>query len=669
MRRLLALLLLVGCTPAADSPLPAGLTFGDGPAWVVFTDRAGTPTAPSAATARRARSGITTASFDRPVHSPYIAALRDAGLTVRATSRVLNAVSVESTAGFEADLAALSFVHAVRPVARRQPAPMTLGPAPIRPRDEAPPSPLDYGAGDVAAIQVGADALHGLGFFGAGITVGVADTGFVFDNEVLAPVLPRVLDAWDFLDDDGEVGPEPGDDPVQARHGALVVSVLTADRPGTLVGIAPGVNLLLAKTESVPEEAPFEEDVWIEGLEWLEASGADLVTSSLGWFEWYTVEDLDGATATSSIFAQALVTQAGLPLFVSAGNEGPGASSITTPADAPAVFAVGATTSASTPAAFSGRGPTADGRTKPDVAAFGHEVPIADWDAATGLSTGSGTSFATPIVAGVAALLLEVHPDWSATQLTDALRGTASQSFFPDQALGHGIPDAFAACGLACSCRDTDADGHYALDCGGQDCDDSRPTRFPGAVEQCDGLDTDCDGALPADEQDADADGDLACQSDCDDDDPTRQGLDFDGDGFSLCDGDCADGDPARNPGATDLPYDGIDQDCTGEDLTDVDGDGFDRGDDCDDGDPSIYPDPTPEFGPLPNPLPGTGGHELCADRRDNDCDGRVDGDDPDCDSPSVTPDEDPAGAGCRLAPPGLPLALLLIRRRRRCAA
>ncbi len=135
---------------------------------------------------------------------------------------------------------------------------------------------------------------------------------------------------------------------------------------------------------------------------------------------------------------------------------------------------------------------------------------------------------------------------------------------------------------------------------GGEDCDDGDLTRYPGALELCDGLDNDCDGSLPTVESDADTDLYVACVFDAGG---------WDGNSSILGDEDCDDGDPSIHPGALEIPYDAIDQDCDGADVCDADGDGFDSvtctdGDDCDDDDDSIFP----------------GAEELWYDGIDQDC-------------------------------------------------
>jgi len=162
---------------------------------------------------------------------------------------------------------------------------------------------------------------------------------------------------------------------------------------------------------------------------------------------------------------------------------------------------------------------------------------------------------------------------------------------------------------------DDDGDGFTEF---GGDCDDANEAIHPGAEELYDGIDNDCDGLV--------------------DEAPPEPSLDVDGDGYCpslvVCDdlsepGDCDDTDPNAFPGAAEVPYDGVDQDCDGADLTDVDGDGYDGenagGLDCDDADADIHP-----------------GRVDLDDDIDNDCDGDIDEDAGDYASE--------LGGGCRCA-------------------
>jgi len=158
---------------------------------------------------------------------------------------------------------------------------------------------------------------------------------------------------------------------------------------------------------------------------------------------------------------------------------------------------------------------------------------------------------------------------------------------------------------------DVDQDGQPSTLAGGADCDDNNIHISPDASDIVgDGTDQNCDGI---DGTDTDGDGWASQASggtDCDDTDPVLNPGDEDEDGTTSCDGDCDDGDPGTLPGAPEVPYDGVDQDCDGSDLTDVDGDGYDAeavgGGDCDDEDASV------------NPV----ARDIAGDGIDNDCDG-----------------------------------------------
>ncbi len=181
-------------------------------------------------------------------------------------------------------------------------------------------------------------------------------------------------------------------------------------------------------------------------------------------------------------------------------------------------------------------------------------------------------------------------------------------------------PEAPDTCG---DCLDNDCSGDLELDCDDDgdgfaecdgDCDDAVAYTYPAAVELCDGADNDCDGDVPAEEVDADGDGDPSC-SDCDDGDAALDSLDLDGDGYSTCDGDCDDTQQQVYPGNIDIYGDAYDANCDGVDGEDDDGDGYvgnaPQGDpllDCDDANAAINPD----------------ADDIC-DGLDNDCDGIVD--------------------------------------------
>ncbi len=405
--------------------------------------------------------GHPAAELDLEVDPRYVFRIEKAGPVVRVRSRWFNAVSVRASAAQRRWLASQSFVRRLRLVAKFQrPPPLTEPAAPgeipsLRPKGLAE----DYGPSFTQLSRIGVVVLHNLGYRGQGVRIALLDNGFHYIRHPAFSHL-RVVAARDFVNGDDVVTDED-DQPVtpnestsgQNIHGAQVLSLLAGRDPGQLVGVAPEAEYILAKTEDNGSELPVEEDRWIQGLEWAVRQGARIVNSSLGYNIWddgsgYTYEQLDGATALTTRAAQMAVDR-GLVLVVSAGNEGNRTwGYITAPADAPGVITVGAVDAADSLAAFSSRGPTADGRVKPDLVAPGVGLVVADIRS-EGYSRTRGTSFAAPLVSGVCALLLQIHPAWGPDQLLQALRETAADlgPAGPDTLYGWGLVNALAASG------------------------------------------------------------------------------------------------------------------------------------------------------------------------------------------------------------------------------
>jgi len=493
--------------------------------WVLFTDHGRTPAQIEAELAlrrmqlgprtltRRAKvrdDALVDARDLEPAHT-YVEAVERTGARLRVASRWLNAVSVDADRESLRALEGLPFVRGILPVARAQPRELDW-----RPVGSQEAEPSEYGPGWEQLELIGVPTLHDCGLTGAGVSIGVQDTGFALDHQAYADT--QVLGAHDFLDEDDIVGPQTGDPPNQHIHGTLVLATITGHDPGNFRGVAPGVAVLLSKTEHQAVEEPFEEDVYVEGLEWIEAMGADIFSASLMYSSWYTAEDYDGATAVSTVAIEIAIGN-GLIVFTAMGNAGPDPSTLGAPADAAGAISLGAVNVAGELAPFSSRGPTADDRIKPDVLAPGWAVYTVDPGTVDGYVQINGTSFSTPIAAGVGALLLEAYPWLTPAEMAELLRSTASQADAPDNDHGHGIIDAAAAGELFCTCIDADRDFYFDEACGGTDCADDRSQAHPGAVELCNGLDDDCDGAPASDELDLDRDGHLACADDCDDDD------------------------------------------------------------------------------------------------------------------------------------------------------
>ena len=411
-------------------------------------------------------AGHADAELDLPVSPRYIERLREMGAVVRFSSRWLNAVSARVSPEVQHRVQATDFVVAIRPVQRlRRPRPLPPSSEPL-----GNPKLLQsyYGLAFEQLAQIAVPPLHDRGFTGAGVRVALLDNGFHYAGHAAFASI-RVVAQRDFVNDD-EVVADEADQPVtgdersgsQNLHGAQVLSLLAGYHPDHFVGVAPDAEYILAKTElddNMPE-MPSEEDRWIAGLEWADSLGAQVVNSSLGYNRWddgtgYTPAELDGKTALTSV-AAALAVRRGIVVVVSAGNEANGDwHYITVPADADGAIAVGAVdvpgSGDGTPqiASFSSRGPTADGRIKPDVVAPGSGVVVADLRRG-GYGRRGGTSFAAPLVSGVCALLLQIHPEWGPDQVLEALRSTALDlgTAGPDTVYGWGQINALAASGL-----------------------------------------------------------------------------------------------------------------------------------------------------------------------------------------------------------------------------
>jgi hypothetical protein len=427
--------------------------------WVFFTDK-GPDGLRKAAAAEQAKAELSERALrrrakvargrplvdetDLPLYPPYIDSLRRMGLEPVVRSRWLNAVSVPLTKARLDSVRALPFVRDVRPVARRY-----WRPEPSQPL-EMPPPPLrkgaeiDYGASFTQNDLINVPEVHRLGITGLGVVVGMLDTGFRYqEHEALQSI--TVLDEYDFINDDDVTRNEPNDAPGQEDHGTMTLSTIAGFREGMLIGPAFDAAFYLAKTELLPSEIPAEEDYWVAGIEWLERQGVDVVSSSLGYLDWYTYPDMDGDTAVTTKAADLAVAK-GVVVVNSAGNEGTSPwRYIIAPADGDSVIAVGAVTSNRQRVAFSSVGPTFDGRIKPDVMAMGAGV-TAVWPGTTEkYRTVNGTSFSCPLTAGAVALILSAHPELTPMEVYEALINTADRAAEPDTLYGYGIVNAWDA--------------------------------------------------------------------------------------------------------------------------------------------------------------------------------------------------------------------------------
>lgn len=402
--------------------------------------------------------------LDLPVNPSYIRQLRAAGITIRSTSRWFNAVSAEIAGEQHAALLKLQCVASIEPVRvffRAQPEPVSA-PAPEPLRKLQGSTALDYGSSLTQLSNINVVEVHSAGVTGAGVIIGMLDDGF--NQRTVHPVLKniKVIAEYDFVQRDSNTSRSPGEYISQGNHGAGTLSVAGGFASGSLIGAAYGASFILGKTEVDSVEKQFEEDLYVEGLEWAERLGADVVSTSLGYDDWYTYPNFDGKTAITSKAAR-IAARKGVLLVVAMGNEGnyQGGKTGTTgtmiaPADADSIVSVGAVSSSRRLASFSSTGPTADGRVKPEVVAQG--VSVYSMYGESGYRFGDGTSFATPLTAGVAALILSAHPTLTPMQVRDRLMLTARALY--DTSLGMvSRPNNFYGWGMVDAVKAVDISG------------------------------------------------------------------------------------------------------------------------------------------------------------------------------------------------------------------
>ena len=393
--------------------------------------------------------------FDVPVNEEYLVLLKEHVSRIRHRSRWLNAVSVETEGANIAGIAVLPFVKKidkVRSFIFRDPVrgePFKLNLESMQP---VPAHIYDYGPSYNQVQQINVPALHDRGYSGKGVLMCFLDGGFNnLTHESLFPL--NILDTWDFVNEDPNVSDQPGQ-MGNGDHGTNTLSAAAGFMPGKLIGPAFGADFILGKTENSEWERHIEEDDWIAGAEWADSLGADIISSSLGYREEfthgeqdYTWKDMDGETTIVTKGAS-IAASRGILIVNSAGNEGnipAPQNTLVAPADASSVLAVGAVDPSGQRTGFSSVGPTADGRIKPDVMAQGSSVYAAGVNGVSDYEYVYGTSFSCPLTAGTAALLLEVHPDWTSLELMEAIKMTANNSSSPNNKIGWGIVDAEAA--------------------------------------------------------------------------------------------------------------------------------------------------------------------------------------------------------------------------------
>ena len=446
--------------------------------FVTFTDKQGS--APIAfsdrALEQRTKWAIPTDSLDYAVSTTYTDSVRALGGKIMHVSRWMNGATIECEDSIANKIAACSFVKAIEQTRNETDSRRYL----YRRQDFLHSSEADIAQGTDAQLALyNLQPLLAAGYKGNGIVMTVIDGGFhnypvgEHSGNSLSNTFDTAhwLGSYDFTDDTTNFYGATG------YHGTMCLSLIAGDCPGTqesppafpgrtkrsypnsaqqdteentYLGAAPAADYYLIRSEEEGKESPKEMDNLVAALEKADSLGVNIASISLGYSvfdneEWdFGYADMNGQTTRCSQAAQ-IAARKGMLVCVAAGNEGNKEwHYLTAPADADSILCVGAVDRDSVVASFSSRGPCSDGRVKPDVCAVGSGSCIIRPSDGT-IQYGNGTSFACPLIAGMAACIWSALPDLNAMEIRRRIICSADRYHNPDADYGYGIPNAWLA--------------------------------------------------------------------------------------------------------------------------------------------------------------------------------------------------------------------------------
>ncbi|MEZ4853691.1 S8 family serine peptidase [Flavobacterium sp.] len=428
-------------------------------AWVYFTDK---PDAAyylanplqmltQRALDRRTAQGIALNDTDVPVSTSYISQVAAAtGITIMAKSKWMNCVHVRGSQTDIQALTNLSFVQSITFANHSLNARMAGTQSTTKNQFLTNKFDVEvnynYGNSANQIEMLNGHLLHQQDYTGQGKIIAVLDSGFIgvdtatpFQN---LQTNNQILGGYNFPDNNTNYY-------TRHNHGTMVLSTMGGFADGQLIGTAPNAHYYLFITEDVNSENPVEESYWVAGAELADYYGVDVINSSLGYGEYdnptysYTYAMRNGQIGFASRGAS-MAFEKGIVCVISAGNEGNSSEPhIGIPADAENILTVGAVNSTEAIASFSSIGNTADGRVKPDVCAKGVSATVST---TTGtIATASGTSFSSPILAGMVTSFWSAVPNLTAAQVIQYIKQSADQFSNPDIYKGYGVPDFQAA--------------------------------------------------------------------------------------------------------------------------------------------------------------------------------------------------------------------------------
>ena len=388
--------------------------------------------------AKRQKYGIPIDSTDLPISSQYLNVITLEGFVIENKSKWFNGLVVSTFDSLLIQTLNHNFIDTIISFGSWQ------NTKNVSEKWEINYSSADYADAYNQLNMLGGHKLHNNGYKGSGMTIAVIDAGFykVNELEVFADLQNQILATYDFVDKNTNVYDDH-------THGMMVLSTMGAKQSGKMIGTAPEADYLLLRSEDVFSENLIEEYMWVCAAEYADSAGADIINSSLGYTTFdnpiynHTYSDMDGKTAPISIGA-GIACDKGIIVVNSAGNSGNNNwHYIGAPADHPNVLSVGAVDENEEFASFSSYGPNAEGFIKPNVVAQGKNTAVAT--SSNEVVTGNGTSFSSPITAGMVACLWGANPDKSPDAIKLAIYESADRYLSPDAQFGFGIPNYYDA--------------------------------------------------------------------------------------------------------------------------------------------------------------------------------------------------------------------------------
>ena len=385
---------------------------------------------------RRIKENVYFSEEDLPVSKFYIDSLSKLGYQVWLKSKWLNAVVINTDSNNALKINQLSFVRDYFPLGKNSKFNNLNSNTKITNTD-------NYGNSQIQNNMMDIPSMHTKGFLGHGKRIAVFDGGFqnannlsVFDSLFKNNQIKFTYNVKDKNQTSVYIG---------HPHGTNVLSLIGGYKNGSLIGGAYKADYYLFQTEITENESKLEEFNWLVAAEMADSLGVDIINSSLGYFDFdnsalnYTFSDFNGKTTLISQAAN-FANAKGILIVNSAGNERTGYwGKISSPADSPNVIAVGAVDFNNNIGSFSSPGPTSDGRIKPDISAPGVNVTIAD--ASNNYISGSGTSFAAPMICGLVAGFWSGNPDLKKEEIKQILLQSGDKNSNPNNDFGNGVPN------------------------------------------------------------------------------------------------------------------------------------------------------------------------------------------------------------------------------------